>query len=390
MSAVDFNSEKDAGVGALDRKAANQRIRKGSFCHQAYPPESRPDCFAHWEGLHKVLTAHKHLLANQNGQAAIFLAESGSGKSTAIKALIHGDTGVKPKRSLTVRFASCRTGISPNGITDEQKVLDNVAHNVGFPFAGLHVNDNELADFLVSAVTKEEKTEVAVPQSILQSISKLGSFFMSMSRGEAFCGGDEEGEDGPLPVKITALPNEDTVPSDKQWPIILFDDVNFDFEQGGLFSNFLYNVAQRANSQRVICYIVTKERRVAYLIWQANGGNWMQPHAAVKEIHDGQTQTLEELAALDTHLLPIDLECLNSRKVPKNWFFKSDPFIFNKEEKETLLWNVFVGDLKTEDRRVRLSNDIENILVKHPNYMINELLPLLTRLDYHYFKNNNP
>jgi hypothetical protein len=325
MSAVNFNWEKDARVGALDRKAARQRIRKGSKCHKAYPHECRPSCFAHcWEGLNQVLKAHKHLMGNELGQTTIFLAESGTGKTTAIKALIFGDTGVKPKRSLTVRFSMVER--STNRMGNEQQILDRVADLVDCPKAGKNVSPHELADFLVSAVTRDEKTTIAAAQSILPSISKLGSSFMSMLRGEAVYGGGEEDEDVPRPVKITALPNEDKKPSKKQWPIILFDDVNFDFEQGGLFATFLYVVAQQASGLEMICYVVTKERRIAYLIWQANGGNWIQPHEALKERHAGRARSLQDLAALDTNLLPDDLGVLNPQTVPKDCFFQVGPF----------------------------------------------------------------
>jgi hypothetical protein len=210
---------------------------------------------------------------------------------------------------------------------------------------------------------------------------------MSMCRGEAVCGGDEEDEDGPRPVKITALPNEDKKPSKKQWPIILFDDVNFDFEQGGLFSTFLYVVAQQASGLEMICYVVTEERRVAYLIWQLNGGNWIKSHVASEERHAGQARSLQDSTALDTNLLPNDLGVLNPREVPKGWFFKSDPFIFDKEAKADLMFNVYSRALD-EDQCNELRNDIECLLVKYPNMMIDYLLKELKeliRLDYERF-----
>jgi hypothetical protein len=96
MSAVNFNSEKDAGVGALDRKTAKQRIRQGSKCHKAYPHESRPSCFAHWEGLDEALKGHKHLMANQLGQTAIFWQNRGLGKQQLSKLLFSGTQESNP------------------------------------------------------------------------------------------------------------------------------------------------------------------------------------------------------------------------------------------------------------------------------------------------------
>jgi hypothetical protein len=271
---------------------------------------------------------------------------------------------------------------------NEQQILDRVADLVDCPKAGNNVSPYELADFLVGAVTRDEKTTIAAAQSILPSISKVGSSFMSMCRGEAVCGGDEEDEDGPRPVKIIALPKEYLEPSKKQWPIILFDDVNFDFEQRGLFSTFLYAVAQQASGLEMIFYVVTTERRVAYMIWQLNGGNWIQSHEALQEHHSGRAQSLEDLAELDTKLVSDDLKVLNARKVPKNWFFKSDPFIFDKKAKADLMFNVYSPTLEREYQRNALLNDIESLLVKHPNRMIDSLLKELIRLDYERFDNN--
>jgi hypothetical protein len=324
-----------------------------------------------------VLTAHKHLMGNEHGQTAIFLAKAGTGKTTAIKALIFGDTGVKPERSLTVRFS--RVGIGTNQM-NEQQILDRVADLVYCPKAGNNVTPHELADFLVGAVTRDEKTTIAAAQSILSSISKLESSCMSMCRGEAVCGGDEKDKDGPRPVKITALPNEDKIPSKKRWPIILFDDVNFDFEYHGLFATFLYNVAQQASGLEMICYVVTTERRIAYLIWQANGGNWIQPHEALTERHAGRARSLQDLAALDNNLLRNDLRVLNSEKVPEDWFFKSDPFIFNKEAKADLMFNVYSRTLDEDSQRIELRYDIECLLVKYPDAKIDDLLKQLSTI----------
>ena len=63
-----------------------------------------------------------------------------------------------------------------------------------------NVLPRELADFLVSAVTRDETNTLAaaqstVPSIILKQLSKLGSSFMSLSRGESVCGSDEENED---------------------------------------------------------------------------------------------------------------------------------------------------------------------------------------------------
>ena len=124
------------------------------------------------------------------------------------------------------------------------------------------------------------------------------------------------------------------------------------------------------------------------MVWQENGGNWIQPHEALKERHAGQARSLQNLEELDTKLGPNDLEVLNPDKVPKDWFFNAEPFIFDKAAKADLVFNVYAPALDEDYQRNELRSDIECLLVKYPNMMIDDLLKELIRLDYERFDNN--
>ena len=251
-----FKDDKDNVVEVGVRKNAKHRIRKGSYFHKTYPVLHREYPYAYWAAISAALSFHRTLLNNSHqGLLVVLFADSGTGKTSAIKALIHGKTGVKPLRSLTLRF------ISFNCEGSEQSKLNTLAKRIGFPLEdGKDVAPGDLAQFVVEAVTGEEKAVLAAAQAFLPAIKKLG---LSMC-GSADLGAEDNGI--PLPFEIMRLPVDDRTMANariRTKPIILFDDVNSPLEKNGPFGSFIYGVSQLCQESNVICYVLTNNRQAA-------------------------------------------------------------------------------------------------------------------------------
>lgn len=373
-----MKDEKDAGKAALERKAAKQRIRRGSKFHRSYPNAGAMKPIAFWPGLEATLDHHRALLRNTGeGKLVILFGESGGGKTSAIKAIIHGKTGIKPERSLMVRF------VSFNGIAEEQAVLNRMAKELRF-----HVEENvdvdyaELAQFVVDAVIKDEKEGIAAFQDVVMpSLKKLGSSFLSM------CGAKETWEDEeepPRPMEIIGIPlgQTKTMRNGHTKPIILFDDVNRTIQKDGPLGNFFYTVASLAQDNNVICYIITQTRQTAYRIWQKNGGNWIAPHqAVVGRVIPPSPKSLSEWADKYEDFKKEEVATLDE-KIPSFYFLKP-AFVFGDEAKKTLLWNIFSVPLKEAHQREYLKETIDGIVAKDPDMKIDSLMVELEELGYY-------
>ena len=372
--AVDLNREKDAGFDLMKRKGAKQAIRAGSKKHVSYPSTHKPRSFSFWTGLDEILQEHKTLLRGSDGQTVILLGDPGTGKTASVKGIIHGDTGLKPERSLTIRFAQIATSTTAD-TESEEAVLARIADLVGFPDE--KIRPASLADFVMAGVLKEEKKGIAAAQKILPVLESAGK-----SAANMFCGsaGDVDENEEALAVKISALPAEYKNQEPEPWPIILLDDVNNSLITDGPIAHFIYNLAQSANGNRVIVYIITNNRETAYKIWQINGGNWIRPHFAVKDDVEKE-DTLEEWAQHDRKLEMTMLNELQTHKIP-SFIFKPEAFIFSNEAKQNLLYNMYSPQEEDEDARNCLRNDIDSILFKFPDKMVDNLMLELDRLGY--------
>lgn len=373
--ALDFNREKDAGVDVMKIKAAKQAIRAGSKKHASYPSTHKPRSFSFWTGLDKILQEHKTLLRGSEGQTVILLGDPGTGKTASVKGIIHGDTGVKPERSLTIRFAQISTSTTAD-TKSEEAVLARIANLVGFPDE--KILPASLADFVMEGVLKEEKKGIAAAQSILPVLESAGKYAANM----LLCGSAEnvDEDEEALAVKISALPADYKNKEQEPWPIILLDDVNSSLITDGPVAQFIYSLAQAANGHCVIVYIITNNRETAYKLWQINGGNWIRAHHAVKDDVEKE-DTLEKWAKHETKLKMTMLSELQTHEIP-SFIFKPKAFIFSIEARENLLYNMYSPQEKDENARNCLRADIGSIVYKFPDEMIDHLMLQLDRLGY--------
>lgn len=372
-----FQDEKEAGKALIERKAGKQRIRRGSKFHRSYPDAGTVKPFAFWAGIEETLNHHRALLRNTGeGKMVVFYGEPGGGKTSAIKAIIHGNTGVKPERSLTVRFVDFL------GISDEQALLNRMAEILHFQVEeGADALYADLAKFVVDAVIRDEKKGLSAFQdTLVPAFQKLGSSFLSM------CGAKEtweDEEDPPRPLDIIGIPAAQTkgIQSGRTKPIVVFDDVNRNIHPDGPLANFFYAAAAYAQDNDVICYVITQNRLTAYRIWQKNGGNWIAPHRAVSN-DVPRSDTLAEWASKhEKKLEKKEVEALDKKKIPR-FFFSEEAFVFGKEDKKTLLWNAFSAPLELESQRQYLRDKIDEVVSNDASMPIDQLMVQLFELGY--------
>jgi septin family protein len=117
-----------------------------------YPEvRGKPRGYAYWHGVQVLRDEHKALCRSAWGKTVIFCGDPGSGKSTAVNSIVHGESGLQPDRSLTLR---CFT-LNRKGMTDEEKItrIQKILH--------LGQEDDmsaeDVASFMVEAVVKKLK-----------------------------------------------------------------------------------------------------------------------------------------------------------------------------------------------------------------------------------------
>ena len=371
-----FRDEVDAAEQVLTRKTAKRKyIRKGSKFHRQYPASSVKYPFAFWAGLDRTLIAHRTLLNNgPEGKLVVFYGEPGTGKSSGIQALIHGNTGMKPNRSLTIRF------IAFYGEPDEQQVLNELAELLGFPVEeGKDVKYLDLATFIVDAVKKDEKRGIAAAQSFSSGLASLWESCTSMCGAKATL--ESEDDQLPRPMDILAIPDEyrQEHATGQTKPIIVIDDVNRVIESNGVLANFFYTLGSLCHDQNVICYVITQNRLTAYRIWQMNGGNWIAPHQAVSQIINPIPASIADWAkGYESELTTSEVKSLRPEKIP-NFHFPKDAFVPTEDEKKDLLWNAFSPSLEKPKQKAQLKVKIDTIVAKNGGQTVGHLIVELNK-----------
>jgi GTPase SAR1 family protein len=83
------------------------------------------------------------------GKSFILCGDSGSGKSTAVHALVHGKSGHQPDRSLTIRFKTLNLQESEKIMIERMKRLPHIERE--------QKSVIDLAFFVLDSVVKNEK-----------------------------------------------------------------------------------------------------------------------------------------------------------------------------------------------------------------------------------------
>jgi hypothetical protein len=107
------------GLEKGTKEYAKYRLRVNSKKHVIYPEAcNKPGGYAYWHGVKVLRDEHKASCRSNHGNTTIFCGDPGSGKSTAVNSIVHGESGLQPDRSLTLR---CHI-FNRRSTTDDEKI----------------------------------------------------------------------------------------------------------------------------------------------------------------------------------------------------------------------------------------------------------------------------
>lgn len=292
-----------------------------------------------WHGVQVVLDEHKAMCRATQGQGntIILCGRAGSGKSSAVEAVVRGVTGVQPERALIVKFHRS------TGLPENQK-LEQMYTTFGL---GKDTTPNAFGEFLVDSVWKKEKATIKAFRSAGNSVAKS-----IQDRTDGNCCApktdevmDDEIKDdggGKQIIPIFGLPVAEAVDfGNSKRNVLVLDDLNDPLDAKGPMAQFLLSVAECGRDNGVLSYMITNSQFVAYQIWQLNGGNKFYPlPSTFVQLHP-RPSTWKEWAKRDGTLPPALIKRLQTEGPEKVPYFALNvkPFDFDHRAKRELLFN---------------------------------------------------
>jgi hypothetical protein len=352
------------------KKYAEHCVRLNTKKHVVYPEAcGRPFGFAYWRGVEVLMDEHKAMCRlGDRGNTIIFCGDPGSGKSTSVNTMVHGECGMQPDRSLTIRFSSLNQYATEALMIKRLKEMLHLEQEE-------EMSVGELADFVVDAVVvgKNEEKSVTALTSAKKSMWKA---MQDISNGN-WCSDTSNEGDG---FKIWGLPPAEKCALGNKKPVIVLDDLK-PFEPNGLLAYFLLGVAEQAVNNNVLVYMITNHKYAAYQIWQLNGGNKLTPlPRTIIRLKNPKPTSWSGWGQSESDLTPTQKENLkeNNRAFRPGFAFHPKPFVFDTRAKQDLLWNSFRGTTDAADAQ-NLRIYIEHLVANNPDGNIDDLFKEMVR-----------